>query len=192
MAAIEKKIYYFEKPGKENTDDCLKFSLDAVTQMDIRDVVVATTGGDTGLIYSEAFNGKSINLVAVTHSHGFKEANTFEMPPDIASKIKQNGAILYTGTMVTHSLESAFSQKFNGLYPTLIVAQSLRRFGEGTKVCCEIVMMATDAGLITEGADVLAVAGTGRGADTVLVIRSAASKRFFDLKILEIIAKPRL
>ncbi|MBF0520955.1 MAG: hypothetical protein HQK92_14685 [Nitrospirae bacterium] len=192
MAVIEKKIYYFERPGKENTDDCLRLSLDAVAKMGLKDVVVATTSGDTGLMYSEAFKGKGINLIAVTHSHGFKEANTDEIQPDIASKIKQNGAILYTGTMVTHSIESAFAQKFNGLYPTLIVAQSLRRFGEGTKVCCEIVMMATDAGLIAEGIDVIAVAGTGRGADTVLVIRSAASKRFFDLKILEIIAKPRL
>ncbi|MEO5357055.1 MAG: hypothetical protein H7844_07135 [Nitrospirae bacterium YQR-1] len=192
MAAIEKKTYYFERPGKENSDDCLRLSVDAAAQMDIKHVVVATTGGDTGLLFSEAFQGKDINLVAVTHSHGFKEANTFEIPPDVAVKIRQNGAVVYTGTMVTHSLESAFSQKFNGLYPTLIVAQTLRRFGEGSKVCCEIVMMAADAGLIPEGVEVLAVAGTGRGADTVLIIRSAASKRFFDLKILEIIAKPRL
>jgi len=38
---------------------------------------------------------------------------------------------------------------------------------------------------------VIAVAGTGYGADTVMVIKSAASKRFLDLKVLEILAKPR-
>jgi uncharacterized protein len=73
----------------------------------------------------------------------------------------------------------------------LIVAQALRRFGEGAKVCCEIVMMAVDAGLVPEGEEVFSVAGTARRADTVLLIRSAASKRFFDLKVLEILAKPR-
>jgi hypothetical protein len=52
-------------------------------------------------------------------------------------------------------------------------------------------MMAADAGLIPEEEEVLAVAGTGRGADTVMVIKSAVSKRFLDLKVLEIRAKPR-
>ena len=52
-------------------------------------------------------------------------------------------------------------------------------------------MMAADGGLIPEQEEVIAVAGTGRGADTVIIVQGAASKRFLDLKILEIIAKPR-
>ena len=47
-------------------------------------------------------------------------------------------------------------------------------------------------GLIEEGKEVVAIGGTGRGADTVLIIRSAASKRFLDLAVLEIVAKPRV
>jgi hypothetical protein len=54
-----------------------------------------------------------------------------------------------------------------------------------------MTMMAADAGLVPEGEEILVVAGTGRGADTVAVIRSATSKRFLDLKVLEIPAKPR-
>jgi len=54
------------------------------------------------------------------------------------------------------------------------------------------VMMAADAGLIPEAEEVIAVAGTARGADTVCIIKSAASKRFLDLKVLEILAKPRV
>ncbi len=73
-----------------------------------------------------------------------------------------------------------------------MIAQTLRRFGEGAKVCCEIVLMAADAGLIPESEEVLAVAGTGRGTDTVILIKSAASKRFLELRVLEILAKPRI
>ncbi|MHA2427903.1 MAG: hypothetical protein ACXADB_07765 [Candidatus Hermodarchaeia archaeon] len=62
--------------------------------------------------------------------------------------------------------------------------------GQGTKVCVEIVAMACDAGLVQSDKAVLAIAGTGRGADTVLLIKSANSRRFFDLKILDVIAKP--
>ncbi len=185
-------MVYFEKPGRENTSACLEVVKQAIKESGYRHLIVATTGGDTGLLFSEAFKSSKINLVVVTHSAGFKEPNTFEMPDDIREKIKANGAGIYTGTMLTHSIETAFAAKFSGSYPTLIIAQSLRRFGEGPKVCCEIAMMATDAGLIPEEEEVLAVAGTGRGADTVMVIKSAASKRFLDLRVLEILAKPRV
>lgn len=188
---MEKRVVYFEKAGRENTDACLQIVRDAVKDYGYKHVVVATTSGDSGLLFSEAFRDSGVEVVVVTHCSGFKEPNTSEMPEDVRQRIAGAGAKIYTGTMITHSLETAFASKFNGLYPTLIVAQSLRRFGEGAKVCCEIVMMATDAGLIPEGEEIVAVAGTGRGADTVLVLKSAASKRFFDLKVLEIAAKPR-
>lgn len=188
---IEKKIVYFEKPGRENTEACLKVALERLEEGDIKDVVVATTSGETGLLFAEALKDRDTNLIAVTHSYGFKEPNTIEINPEMVEKIESLGARVYTGTMITHSLETAFTKKFSGLYPTLIVAQSLRRFGEGPKVCCEIVMMAADAGLVPEGKEVLAVAGTARGADTVMTIKAAASKRFLDLKVMEILAKPR-
>ena len=190
-AAMEKKIVYFEKPGKENTARCLDAVKGAVKEGGYRHVVVASTTGTCGLLFSEAFRNSGINLVVVTHSAGFKGPNTFEMPGETLDKIRTNGARIYTGTILTHSIEASLSARFSGIQPTVIIAQALRRFGEGSKVCCEIVMMAADAGLIPEEEEVLAVAGTGYGADTVVVIKSAASKRFLDLKVLEILAKPR-
>lgn len=35
-------------------------------------------------------------------------------------------------------------------------------------------------------------ARTARGADTVMVLKSSASKRFLELRVLEILAKPRV
>jgi hypothetical protein len=51
--------------------------------------------------------------------------------------------------------------------------------------------MAADAGLIPLGKEVIAIAGTSEGADTAIVLNSACSRKFLDLKIKEIIAKPR-
>jgi hypothetical protein len=62
--------------------------------------------------------------------------------------------------------------------------------GEGTKVCVEITLMAADAGLIPVDKDIIAIGGTGRGADTALRIRPAHAAKFFELKIREVIAKP--
>ncbi|NIT03974.1 hypothetical protein GTO10_03530 [Candidatus Saccharibacteria bacterium] len=189
---MEKRIVYFEKPGKTNTEACVSIVKDAIKKEGYKYVVAASTTGDTGLMLGEALAESDAKLVVVTHSSGFKEPNHMEMPKDVRDRIKSYGAEVYTGSMLTHSLDTAFSQKFGGSYLTQIVANSLRRFGEGAKVACECVMMAVDAGLVPEDEEVLSVAGTARGADTVLLIKSAASKRFLNLRVLEVLAKPRV
>lgn len=188
---METMITYFEKPGPQNSQLCLDRVLNIVKNRQLKHIVVASTTGETGQLFAQALKDEGVNLVIVTHSYGFREPNHIEMSPEKAEKIKALGGKIYTGTMVTHSIETALAKKFSGVYPTSLVALTLRRFGEGTKVCCEIVMMAADGGLIPEQEEVIAVAGTGRGADTVVIAQSAASKRFLDLKILEIVAKPR-
>lgn len=188
---IERKVVYFEKPGRENTEKCLDVVKRALKEGACRSVVVASTEGDTGLLFSGALGGEDVNLVVVTHSAGFKEPNASEMSGETREKIIAAGAALYTGSMLTHSIETALMKGMSGFSTSAVVAQSLRRFGEGSKVCCEITMMAVDAGLVPEAEEVIAVAGTARGADTVLVVKSAASKRFLDLRVLEVLAKPR-
>src|SRR4030043_464764 len=177
---MQKTVTYFEKPGRDNTVACLDISKKAIEDEGYNHIVVASTAGGTGLLFSEALKASPVNVVIVTHSSGFKEPNTHEMPDAVKKNIEAHGAKVFTGSMLTPSIETSFATKFSGLYPTLIVANSLRRFGEGAKVCCEIVMMAVDAGLIPEGAD------------AVMVIKSAASKRFLELRVLEILAKPRV
>jgi hypothetical protein len=187
---MTREVYYFNKSGKENTQKCLEIAAATVNE-GYKHIVVATTTGETGAALAEILQGKAVNLAVVTHSFGFKEPNHIELLPEYRERILASGGKIHTTTILTHSIETAFSQKFDGLYPTMVVAQSLRRFGEGAKVCCEIIMEACDGGIIPELEEVIAVAGTARGADTVCIIKSAASKRFFDLKVLEILAKPR-
>jgi hypothetical protein len=70
------------------------------------------------------------------------------------------------------------------------MANLLRCFSQGVKVCFEIVLMATDAGLLTSGEKVAAIAGTGRGSDTALVMQAASSQNIRKLRVNEIICKP--
>jgi hypothetical protein len=70
------------------------------------------------------------------------------------------------------------------------VAQTLRIFGQGTKVAIEITVMAADAGLISGSSDIIAISGTGKGSDTAYVIKPAYSNNFFDLFVKEVIGKP--
>lgn len=73
-----------------------------------------------------------------------------------------------------------------------VIAQTLKMFGtEGVKVAVEVAVMAADAGLVPTDREIIAVGGSGRGADTAVVMRAAHMNNFFDLEIREIIAKPR-
>jgi len=73
-----------------------------------------------------------------------------------------------------------------------VMAYTLRIFGEGTKVACEIALMAVDAGLVRTDEDAISIGGTGRGADTAIVLRPTNAQTFFDMRIREILCKPLL
>ena len=185
-----RQVEYFDKGGPEHSERCLKIISDLVDE-GYRHVVVASTRGDTGLKMAQELSDKDANLVVVTHSVGFKGPNQDEFSNEKREEIKKLGGKIYTGTILTHSLETSLMSKHSGIYPSYIITQTLRRICQGMKVGCEIVMEACDAGLIPEGEETIAVGGTGYGADTVSIIKSVASKRFLDLKVLEILAKPR-
>ncbi len=189
---IRRETWYFDKVGPENTPACLEL-LEKAVGMGFRHIVVAST---TGVSAAEAARRldltPDINLVVVGHSVGFKGPNIDEFLPEHYEEITGKGGKVLKATILTHSLETAIAEQFKGSAPTLLIANSLRRLGQGLKVGCEIVMEAVDAGLVPEAEEVVAVAGTARGWDTVAVIRSAASKRFLQLSVLEIWAKPRV
>jgi hypothetical protein len=71
-----------------------------------------------------------------------------------------------------------------------MMANLLRCFCQGVKVCFEIVLMATDAGLLASQEKVIAIAGTGQGSDTALVMQAASSQHLNRLRVNEIICKP--
>lgn len=186
---IERKTVYFEKPGSANTEKLLKLVKKYATSEGIKDIVVASTRGETGVAASRLLRG--YNVVVVTHHHGFSELGVPELKEEHRKQILKNGAKISTGTHALSSVERAVRKKFGTVMPLEIMANTLRLMGEGTKVCVEITLMAADAGLIPANKDVIAIAGTNKGADTALVIKPANASRFFDLKIREVIAKPR-
>jgi hypothetical protein len=71
-----------------------------------------------------------------------------------------------------------------------LIANVLRLFCQGMKVCFEITVMAADAGAVPVGENVIAIGGQGKGSNTAIVIRATNSATFFDLDVQEIIAKP--
>jgi hypothetical protein len=73
-----------------------------------------------------------------------------------------------------------------------IIAHVLRLFGQGVKVGCEVACMAVDAGLVRAGDEVVAIGGSGGGADTAIVLKASNTHTFFESRMLEIICWPRV
>ncbi len=188
---LRREALYFKEVGTKNTPACLEL-LEKAAAEGFQHLVVASTTGDSGVQAARRLAGKNLNLIVVGHSVGFKGPNLDEFLPEHHDEIVRLGGKVLKATILTHSLDTSIADQFKGSAPTLIMANSLRRLGQGIKVCCEIVMEAVDAGLIPEEAEVVAAGGTARGWDTVAILKSAASKRFLKLSVLEIWAKPRV
>jgi len=153
-------------------------------------VVVPTTGGSVGLQAAEALAG--LNVVVVTHSAGFSEPGRQEVPENTIAEIKAKGAKVLTTTHAFGGVGRAVRFKMKTYQTEEIIAQTLRLFGQGTKVAIEISLMAADAGLIAPHEEIISCGGSGRGLDTALVLRPAHAQNFFDLQVLEVLCKPRV
>ena len=176
------------KAGSENTDEILMISRKEAINRGISHIVLASTYGDTALKAIDIIKDEKIKLIIVTHNTGFSKEGVQQFSLEIKKKIEDLGGIVYTGTMVLRGIGKAIKLNM-GYSQEEIVANTLRMFGQGIKVCVEIVAMAADAGLIPFD-DVIAIAGTERGADTLSIIKANSSNHFFDIKIREIIKKP--
>jgi len=186
---MEAKIVYFDKPGTENTEEVLKIAKKRAAELGIKTIVVATTIGNTAVRAAAVFKG--MKVVAVTHSNGFKGANTQEFTEENRKKFTAKGGIVLTATHLFSGVNGAMRKKFNMHETGAIMADTLRLMGQGMKVVVEISVMAADAGLVNVDEDVIVIAGSGRGADYAVVLTPVYSNDLFDLKIKEILCKPR-
>lgn len=178
---------YFEKSGKENTKETLQIAKDEALKRGIKHVVVASTRGNTAKLAADIFSQTSINLTIVTHNTGFREAGVQEFDLNLKKELEAKGVKVHIATMVLRNLGRSIKNVLSYCQEEL-VSTTLRMFGQGTKVCVEIAASACDAGLVPPE-DIITVAGTGRGADTAILIKAESSCDFFEMKIKEYLAK---
>ena len=185
---VESRIVYFENPGKHNTDEVLRITRRRAAELGIKTIVVASKTGETAVKTVEAL--PKFRLVVVGDSTGFKEPDVNILDEENRRIVESKGGIFCLTTHVFSGISRAMRQKFGTHIADSIIANTLRIFGQGTKVCCEIAMMAADSGLVRTDEDVVCIAGTRGGADTAMVLKPVNTHNFFDFKIREILCKP--
>ena len=194
---MEVKTVYFDEPGAVNTEATLRIARQRADELGIKTVLVASTSGATAVKAMDVFQG--LRVIVLTHCTGFMEPNAQEFTEDNRKIVESKGGIILTTAHAFSGISRAMRQgevpPMNATYVVGdLIASTLRVFGNGMKVACEIAVMASDAGLVRTDEEVIAIAGTGRagrGSDTAVVLKPDNAHHFFDLRVKEILCKPR-
>ena len=159
---MKRSIVYFDQIGKQNTDQTLRLAHQRATELGVKNVVVASNTGFTARHALTEFEGSGIALAVV--GGGRKEFDG-----ELAQELQSRG----------HQV--LFAAELQYTYPG-VVANAFKKLCEGLKVIMEITSIAVDAGIVAEGEEIVAIAGTGRwafppggGADTAVVVTPGPS-----------------
>jgi uncharacterized protein len=193
---VKAEIFYFDEMKKENSEQTFKIARQRAVELGIKTFIVASTSGWTGVQAMQAFVG--MKLIVVSHCYGSQQPNTWLFEDKNLQLLKSKGIPVVTAAHAFGGITRAMNQMKISQAPTTyiigdIVANTLRMFGQGMKVACEIACMAADAGLVRCDEDIISMGGSGRigGADVAVVLTPANSHRLFEIKIKEILCKPR-
>ena len=178
----------FEKAGEHNTEETLEIAADEAVRRDIP-LVVASTRGETARRALAVIAGMNVRLIVVTHNTGFDEPGAQQLDEAVRAELEAAGATVHTGTLPLRGTGSAIRKRFGGSEEEL-VASALRIICQGAKVIVEMAAMVADAGLVPTDRDIVAVAGTSKGADTAAVVAPMPSNRLLDIKVRELLCKP--
>jgi hypothetical protein len=196
---MELKTVYFPKPGVENTDETFRIARKRAEELGIKTILVASTTGKTAVKAMEMLKG--MRIIIVTRCMGFLQPDTQDFTEENRKIVQSKGAIMISAAHAFGGISRSMRQGeiTQGAQATYVVgdiiASTLRIFGQGTKVACEIATMAADAGLVRTDEEVISLGGTaaggaGGGVDTALVLQPNNAHRFFDVRVKEILCKP--
>ncbi len=178
----------FEKEGIENTEKTVEMAVKTARERGIKDLVVASSTGRTADCL-EKFDLTGLNVTIVTTAYGYGAPGTNRFPEEKRRHFLEKGFKVITAAHALTGVERALGTPASDA-PGNVIAATLKLISRGTKVCVEIGAMACDAGVIMPGESIVAVAGTGGGADTAIIMRPANTHKLFDTRLDEFICKP--
>lgn len=194
---VEKRITYFKYCGEANTEKVLHLAKSRCEETGINKVVIASETGRSAIKALGVFKGAKIELIVVTHY----PASTWGPKGEILiglkrkeysetlKKLEENRVKIVQGTRPFAPPTRSINWEYP--IPESIIDKTLEIFGAGTKIAIEAAVMATDMGEVNAGEEIVSCAGTYKGLDTALVVKTAYSGSFFkEFEVREIIAKP--
>ena len=189
--SVEVKVVYFDKPGERTTDEVLRLARARADVLGLGTVVVASVRGNTAVKAVDVFEGMKV-VVVTAHTGWYHQPNVQHFVEENRKIVEAKGGIILTAPHVFGGLSYALRDRFGVATLGVDMGYALRIFGPGMKVAIEIVMAAADAGLVSTEEEVISIGGSDKGADTAAIMQPVHVKDFFNLRVKEIICKPRL
>lgn len=161
---------------------------------------MASETGLSALKAADMLHDSEMKLIVVTSAAGTRIEDTIIGNlrigiPDLKiwNQMEKGGVTIVRATDPLYNIAAAL--EYQGI-PSLatLIRKCLGMISSGTAVCVTSVLMATDNGILTDGEDVVATAGSWLGLDTALVLRATNSVNLLvsgAIQIQEIICKPR-
>ena len=188
MFEMNVQTVYFDVPGKKNTKDTIRIAKKRAEDLGIKSIILSSSGGFTAKLALNEIKDET-KLIVV----GFPD----RFPKELKTELESKGhKVLFPSDYTFDHPASAW--------------ELLRRFGEGMKVAVQVVLMATEAGIVLEGEEVISMGGTGTreypeggGCDLAIVMEAVKGENFFNItlppyekkmkgrKIKEILCRPR-
>ncbi|MBN1683585.1 hypothetical protein JW865_08555 [Candidatus Bathyarchaeota archaeon] len=176
---------YFEEGGNENTEETINATIKALKELEIKKVVVASTSGDSGVKVAESLKNFDIKVIVVGHQYGFTTPPQ-KFKTENLKRLKELGAEVYLGSdVLTNSIRQRERLGHSSLSIITQILSTLK-----LKVNIEIVLKATDAGLLSPGERCVSLAGSHSGLDTSVVFDANQTANILEIKMREIIAIP--
>jgi hypothetical protein len=195
---IVRPTFYFQWRGEINTWKVLKLARERALELGISKIVLASETGRSALKALEALKGTKIGLIVVTHYPAQTWGPKGDIPIGLTRPeyvhvkrfLEKHGAIVVQGTRPLGGIGRSVG--WDAPVPATFVDKALELFGAGTKIAIEATLMAADAGVLDPGQESVTLAGTYKGLDTALVVRTSYSGSLFsEFEVLEVICKPR-
>lgn len=170
---------YFDKGGPKNTQATLLAARQRALALKPEAVIVTSTSGKTALAAARIFAGTGARIIAVPfQKHLWKKYG----PPNsrLVKVCRELGVEFIPDEPIVPLLDRE--------HPDMVNAW--RTVSQGFKVALQAASMCVDTGLVKPGAQVIAIGGSGTGADTAIAVQTYGYRSVLKSNLTEIIAMP--
>ena len=198
MPVHKRNVAYFDTPGFANTNSVIEGVRERLKVGDIEAVVVPATTGKTAELFARDLKDTG-NVVTISENEAISACKRIAYQDKgllgrLIQKRMESAAEDVQRKLRREALDMTFLPFCGETYTA--VSEILYAFGQGMKVAVEVSVAAVEVGKVRPYSKIIAVGGTGEGADTAIVARASPQNQAFGkdprkrLSIQEIIAMP--
>ena len=186
MGKTIRRVYYFDKPGKQNTDDVIEAVRTSIRETNMSYLIVSSTSGETALKFVKALKDQKLRIICVSEPPSRKTWGDEWPCISQATRKKLERHEVTIIDRVPYKFHDSVLEMARWYTPTPehIVGDTLAFVGgQGLKVAVEAMFMAVQAGYVAPNREVIAVAGYGGGADTAVIVKTCFPENLFSPEV---------